>query len=435
MSNQVQKGSINPRKLGGVYLSPEELDRNRKMFLEHDRIFKKLPIVPYLGEWDWRKASATPSLRVDLTNHIKNQIICNRPAGVSVGGVASCNSSNCGNGNIQNNSDVYPCSCFATIAAIESSSVVQQGKANWIHDNVPDLSDYFLYFQGGIDAFINADPNDPTYQSGVMQKVFDLSSTRGALRETNVENGGWWCANVKLNSFDPYSNPAHPPIKPIEFMGTSSIHMAKYFLRSFGPLVVVGLTYWSLFDYGNNDQYLFDEGNRDYLYSHHKFSYGGYPGDYDDDRSRESMNPMDMGHAMTVVGFKDIDPIVGQYFDSSPNNNPVTVTGYWKVRNSWGNDWADNGYCYLPYGTVTRNGITEPYSECDIGSAFPFYYCFFTPFQMHRTLIPLLIKAKNSKITEIDDDEMILEHYLNNLWSGNIPKPLPSIGKGIVAMN
>jgi len=32
--------------------------------------------------------------------------------------------------------------------------------------------------------------------------------------------------------------------------------------------------------------------------------------------------------------------------------------GYWKVRNSWGEDWGENGYAWLQYGTNTC-GITS----------------------------------------------------------------------------
>ena len=36
------------------------------------------------------------------------------------------------------------------------------------------------------------------------------------------------------------------------------------------------------------------------------------------------------GHAMLCVGYSDVDEV-------------------FIVRNSWGNDWGDNGYCYIPY--------------------------------------------------------------------------------------
>jgi len=42
------------------------------------------------------------------------------------------------------------------------------------------------------------------------------------------------------------------------------------------------------------------------------------------------------GHALVAVGYDDL----GRNFI---------------VRNSWGADWGDAGYCYLPYGYITNS--------------------------------------------------------------------------------
>ena len=37
------------------------------------------------------------------------------------------------------------------------------------------------------------------------------------------------------------------------------------------------------------------------------------------------------GHGVLVCGYDD-------------------ANSYWIIRNQWGEDWADHGYCYMPYG-------------------------------------------------------------------------------------
>lgn len=48
------------------------------------------------------------------------------------------------------------------------------------------------------------------------------------------------------------------------------------------------------------------------------------------------------GHAMLIVGYKRI----GQ-------------TQYFIVRNSWGTDWGDKGYCYIPTSFITKGIIFD----------------------------------------------------------------------------
>jgi C1A family cysteine protease len=50
------------------------------------------------------------------------------------------------------------------------------------------------------------------------------------------------------------------------------------------------------------------------------------------------------GHAILIVGFKEI-------------NN----TNYFIVRNSWGENWGDSGYCYLPFEYVLDSNLSEDF--------------------------------------------------------------------------
>jgi hypothetical protein len=51
------------------------------------------------------------------------------------------------------------------------------------------------------------------------------------------------------------------------------------------------------------------------------------------------------GHAMVIVGW-------GNYNSALPSKN------YFKVLNSWGPDWADNGFCYFPEEYIMANTIS-----------------------------------------------------------------------------
>jgi len=42
------------------------------------------------------------------------------------------------------------------------------------------------------------------------------------------------------------------------------------------------------------------------------------------------------GHAMHVIGCDDSKQVLGQ-------------TGAFEVQNSWGPEWGDAGYCWIPY--------------------------------------------------------------------------------------
>lgn len=65
------------------------------------------------------------------------------------------------------------------------------------------------------------------------------------------------------------------------------------------------------------------------------------------------------GHAVAITGWDDGLQYTYKYIGYKGNK---TFKGFFRVRNSWGTEWGDNGYCWIPYGIfIETTDLAGPY--------------------------------------------------------------------------
>ena len=58
------------------------------------------------------------------------------------------------------------------------------------------------------------------------------------------------------------------------------------------------------------------------------------------------------GHAVAIVGYDDLGKDAGGF---------APIPRCWVVRNSWGADWGDKGYCYFPYEYLLNPDLSDDF--------------------------------------------------------------------------
>ncbi len=163
-----------------------------------------------------------------------------------------------------------------------------------------DVSRLFIYYNGR--AVKNAANKD---QGCVISNALNSLKEFGACSEEI-----WPYSEAKVNtkpSAEAYEEANQYIVTDYEYVPTD-LNAWKQCLADGYP-IVFGLSLFDSFDYQKKK--------------------GVVPEPTDKEQSRESH----AGHAMLCVGYSDTDKL-------------------FIVRNSWGESWGDNGYCYIPYSYI-----------------------------------------------------------------------------------
>lgn len=115
-----------------------------------------------------------------------------------------------------------------------------------------------------------------------------------------------------------------------------------------------------------------------------------------------SSDTLPMDHAVTIVGYDD-DYAVSNFREDNAPPGP----GAWIVRNSWDDDWGDNGYFYLSYydRTIAAPETFEYVTDIDAMSAsemFVYQYDYMPATTIHSTVTKEPVYLANEFVVEDD---------------------------------
>ena len=228
---------------------------------------------------------------------------------------------------IRNQNPYGTCWAFSTISLCEIN-LMKKGYSE------TDLSELHLaYFTshsvndplGGLEGdditYTNTGISYLDYGGNYTMALNTLSDWRGAAAESLVPySSAYSTVSDGLSSALAYQSVAQ--LRSYISVPMSEREQVKQAIVDYGA---VGISYYATATYGS-DSYFNADTAAYYCY----------------DRKRTN-------HAVSVVGWDDNFP--ASKFPSKPSGN-----GAWIVRNSWGNDWGDEGYFYLSYYDQSISG-------------------------------------------------------------------------------
>jgi C1A family cysteine protease len=89
------------------------------------------------------------------------------------------------------------------------------------------------------------------------------------------------------------------------------------------------------------------------------FDSGGHPGDIPFPTPEEIASEPEWGHAIVAVGYDDKRKVTNTMSNK-------TTTGALLIRNSWGTEWGDQGYGWMPYEYVLKGVAMDFWSLIDM---------------------------------------------------------------------
>lgn len=216
---------------------------------------------------------------------------------------------------VKNQYSTGSCWAFAAVSAAETSLLKKGlGKSDSL-----DLSEAHLTWFG-LRSLVS-DRNDPTNGDGIfspspytdggnwVRSVFALARWSGAQSE---ENAPFYPFPVLMGNYpesERYSSAAH--LQNSSYIPPSDRDGIKNAIISCGSITVSYYSIANLYNFGESTSYYQD-------------------------------NVSNSNHTVTIVGWDDSYP--KENFIKTPESN-----GAWLVKNSWGEDWGDDGYFYLSY--------------------------------------------------------------------------------------
>ncbi len=228
------------------------------------------------------------------------------------------------------------CYSFATAAAVESKLKIMKGDPNYRdtasfggdNNGEIDFSEQFIV-SCGLDCYRNQ--GILGCLGATFVKTLDFVETHGMIPESYFEYDSYNFFNSNSDNFLTHSRCggddkkigwSHRIFKPdFKILSRYDDEQLKSALFNEGPIVTTMIVYESIDGYKEGEIYQPKPGE-----SPITDQYGNL-----------------MGHMITIVGYNDNG-------------------GYWICKNSWGEEWGENGYFKIKYGVCGINSDVEGYS-------------------------------------------------------------------------